>query len=181
MGYRPLPAWRGQYFPWGQGPFNVAPLPRPFSMKPRGLGAVNPANGDITNYAGQVVMNCGDGGWNYWLEPGCWGYSASAWQAMAALVAPNAYIPPIAPSNTAAAAAVDTGTESDLVSSLVAGSTAATQAAQLAASQSQSALPAVPGCDSTTDPLGCFLGLSWYIWALIAGGGLAVAMAVKRR
>jgi hypothetical protein len=186
MGYRATPAWRGQYLPWGKGPTNYAPLPQPFTMKPpKGLGAVNPANGDITNYAGQVVMNCGDGGLNYWLEPGCWSYSASAWQAMASLKPVNYYVPPVAPSNDAAANAVDTGTESDLISALVTQSADATKAAQLALAQSQGPLASgggsTSGCDPSSDYLQCLLGMSWYVWALIAGGSLALILAVKKR
>ena len=193
MGYRATPAWRGQYLPWGKGPTNYAPLPRPFTMKlPKGMGAavnvlgVDVGNRDVNQNTGDIL--CADGSscgncanvWDWLWNSNCWASSAAQWAQMAQLPAPAlAYVPPSAPSNTTAAAAIDTGTESDLIESLIAGSTSATQAANLQAAQSIPNNP-ISLCDAASDPLGCPFGMSTYLLAGIAAAVLAFVYVAKR-
>ena len=110
----------------------------------------------------------------------CWSASATQWAQMAQLPAPPlAYVPPVAPSNAAAASAIDTSTEADLIGSLIAGSTSATQAANLQAAQNIPNNP-ISLCDATSDPLGCPFGVSSYVLAALAAGAVVLFLAVKR-
>lgn len=127
MGYRVTPAWRGQYLPWGKGPTNYAPLPRPFTMKlPKGLAgalmanpklppsptnlplsgsAVDIATGNIYDSSG-LIGNCAT--LSQWLvNPDCWsGGLPNAWKPQFPQIPATNYVPPTAPSQTQVAAAL---------------------------------------------------------------------------
>jgi hypothetical protein len=123
----------------------------------------------------------------------------SQWAAMAQLKSlGNNYVPPAAPSTDADSTALtcpdptialaDCGDliaeqASALIQSLTNASVKATQAANLAASQSQGPIgddSGGSGCDPTEDAFSCLGGLSWYWWAAIVAGGFAIVLAVKK-
>jgi hypothetical protein len=183
--YKPLPAWRGSYLPPGKGPSNVAPLPRPFSMRPKGLGSqaidigvyqnfTVDVLGNLVGETGEYFGNCANLG-TWLLYPSCWKNSPALWASF--MPSASVYKPPVAPTNEQAAKAIDTGTETDLIQSLVDQSVAQTQGNLKTFG---SGLPNAP-CDSSTDLLGCLFGQPWYVWALVAVGGTAVLFALKRR
>ena len=141
-----------------------------------GLTSVDQLTGNLVDTGtGQVIGNCGNLlDWGFYMS--CWGVSPATWKAKLPTLT-DQYVPPVAPSNDTAAAAVDTGTEDQLIQDLTNQSILATQAANLASVQNQLN---VPGCDPTADLFGCLGGLAWYWWALIAGGGLFAISAMKR-
>ena len=159
---------------------------------------VNPYNGDILNSDGSIAGSCTT--FLGWISnSACLANSMSQWAAMAQLKSlGNNYVPPAAPSTDADSAALtcpdptialaDCGDliaeqASALIQSLTNASVKATQAANLAASQSQGPIgddSGGSGCDPTEDAFSCLGGLSWYWWAAIVAGGLAIVLAVKK-
>jgi len=158
---------------------------------------VNPYNGDILNSDGSIAGSCATLlGWI--SNSACLTNSMSQWAAMAQLNSPSLnYVLPAAPSADAVSAALtcpdptialaDCGDliaeqASALIQSLTNASVTATQAANSAASQSQGPIgnSGGSGCDPTEDAFSCLGGLSWYWWAAIVVGGLAIVLAVKK-
>jgi len=197
--YRATPKWQGSYFPPGYTPRNYAPLPRPFTMNPKrkcGLGAQAidipglyqnfsiDAAGNLVGSDNSVLGNCADVT-TWLLYPACWANSIPQWAGMAQLpvIPGSVYSPPPAPTNEEVAEAVDTGTESNLINSLIASSTAQTQAN--IANWVKQNVPDNPlgcstGCDASSDALGCVLCIPTWGWALIGSGALFLIWAVKK-
>ena len=127
---------------------------------------------DIVNQTPQAIANCSGSGWAYAVDPLCWGYSLAAWNQMAAYQASNLNTSPVAPAAIPAAytsvAPTVAEAEQQTTDSLNAAA-AATQAANLAASQNQ---PMV--CDAgevlDSDGVTCYTPSStnWALWGAVA-------------
>ena len=181
-------------------PYRLAGRPR-FR---RGFGDVNPNTGQITNSSGAITGSCANGGWDWLLTPACWSQFVSTWQTYAtpSALTSGDLIQPGPPSVSALTSALtcpdptialaDCGDliaeqASALIQSLTNASVKASQAANLAASQNQAPFgggggdgSGSSGCDPSSDAFGCLGGLSWYWWAAIVVGGLAIVLAVKK-
>lgn len=127
---------------------------------------------DIVNQSAESVANCSGSGLMYALSPFCWGYSLAAWNQMAAYQASNLNTAPVAPAAipaayTATAPTVDEAAQ-QTTDSLNAAA-AATQAANLAASQNQATV-----CDAgqvlDADGVTCYTPSStnWALWGAVA-------------
>lgn len=175
-------------------PYRLAARP---VRRHRGMGDILTGNsvdayGNISStFGGPVVGTCSQA-FYYLLTPQCWANSITQWAQMAGLQSPaNMYVPPLAPSDVDVQAAVDSGAAQNLIDNLISGSTLGTQAANSAASQAVPNNP-VPsalsadlgilgnGCDPGSDPLSCPLGMSTYLLAAIAIGGIFLFVTLKR-